>query len=110
MDEPCLLPDITTLILVGKASWGDDSPNGTFEQFIDALKAMAAILVDLTLDQAVPRLRSHTIPPPPVHGPSIALPSLQTLRILCHANDCVHLMHRLSINPADDRSYWEFGN
>ncbi|KAM5532812.1 hypothetical protein V8D89_013531 [Ganoderma adspersum] len=61
---------------------------------------MAPTLVNLTLDQAVPRLRSHTIPPPPAHGPSIALPSLRTLRILCHANDCVHLMDHLSINPA----------
>nr|VWO96224.1 Cytochrome P450 monooxygenase CYP52X1 [Ganoderma boninense] len=61
---------------------------------------MAPSLVDLTLEQSVPRLPSHTTQPPPARGPSVALPSLQTLRILCDTNDCVRFMDHLSINPA----------
>ena len=92
---------LTTLVVARKAHQYPGLSFGTFEQFLDALQAIAPTLVHLTLEESVPQLQSPTTEPTLPSGGrrSITLSSLQTLRIVCNTNDCVHLMDHLSVNP-----------
>ncbi len=98
--DPVFCPTLTTLVVVGpKAARDPVPPTGTFEQFLDALQAMAPSLVHLTLDGCVPRFQTAASEPPPPTR-SIALPSLQRLKIDSATNNCAFLMEHLLVNPA----------
>ena len=98
--DPVFCSTLTTLIVVGfDSSLNVGTPGGNFEQFLDALQAMAPSLVHLTLEDCVPRIplaASELLP----SIRAIALPRLQHLKLVGITDDCVSLMDRLLMNPA----------
>ena len=97
--DPIFSSALTTLVVTVTASRKAVPYTGTFDQLMDALKAMAPSLVRLTLEECIPRLQSCASEPPhPTHF--ILLDSLRSLRIVANTNDCARMMANLHVNPA----------
>ncbi|PIL24874.1 hypothetical protein GSI_12761 [Ganoderma sinense ZZ0214-1] len=106
--DPVFCPTLTTLTVVApKSSRNPATPIGTFEQFLDALRAMAPSLVDLKLEECMPRLLSTA-----EHSTStraIPLTSLQHLTISDTMGDCIRLLDHLCVNPTTTLNIFAIG-